>query len=296
MISNNSKVPQLFVDAAEQIRSNYNKGECDASVTELVGPPMISCLKREGEGRTDVMDQIYTLQGSAMHYVIEQAAINNPTRYLTEKRYFIDHDGWTISGQFDVIDCETKTLADVKNAAITTFKGGVKFEYQAQLNLLAYILRQHDFAFERLENWAVYRDWSKMRAHFSSGYKQVGIEAFGVEQWSDARCSEYLSERIAVHKHAREFGPEICTREERFQDPDTVDYCVQKPEAKRPWRVKQSREEAETFIATLKNPENYVIVERENKSEPMRCRIYCDVAHACPFAQEYFAQLNNESF
>lgn len=289
-LSNMNGLPDLIVSAVEESNSLYDKGKCDISITEMIGPPRISVLKREGKAKSDVADSLFALQGSAMHSIIELAANREPGRYLSEERYFQEIDGWIVSGQYDLIDCKEQILADLKFAGITTYKYGVKPEYVAQLNCLAYILRQHDFTFKKLQSWAMYRDFSKMKTLFGADYPECGFEVHSVEMWTDAKCLSFMQERIALHRDARENGSEPCSRSERFQKPEATEYCIQKKGAKKPYRVKDSRVIAEEFKNSLKKPDDYEIIERQTKSEPVRCALYCDVAASCDFGQQVFAE------
>ncbi len=90
-----------------------------------------------------------------------------------------------------------------------------------------------------------------------------------------------------MHQEARDNGPAVCTRAERWQDEAKSEYCVQKIGAKKPWRIKSTMTEAIKLKEGMSKPDTYEIVERENKSEPIRCLLYCNFAHKCEFARQY---------
>ena len=73
-ITNHFNLPQPLVDSVKSDEW-YEKGDCDISVTQLIGPPQIRLLseKHKDELEQDVTDRIFMLFGSAVHNILEKA-------------------------------------------------------------------------------------------------------------------------------------------------------------------------------------------------------------------------------
>ena len=84
------------------VNDDYSSGKSNYSVTTLLSPPRIRLLKmKHNEELTeDVSDRIWTLLGQSVHTILERAN-EDKEDMITEKRYFAQLDGVTISGQTD---------------------------------------------------------------------------------------------------------------------------------------------------------------------------------------------------
>ena len=240
-LTNEFNFPQSIVRAI--LRDPYDAGDCDISMTGLIGPPMIRHLKKlhADEIEQDVSDCIWMLLGQITHELLRRGEGENE---LTEERLFAPCGGWTISGQFDTFD--GKKLRDYKLTSAWSMNNGVKPEYAWQLRGLGWLLEKYGFHVEELELVAILRDWRKNEAmrFGASGYPQKQVKTFSVEMLPEKEVTEYLEERVRLHRLA-DVPP--CTPEERW-DKETT-WAVMKPGRKSAVRVLKSMDDARSFLA-----------------------------------------------
>jgi hypothetical protein len=87
--TNSLNLPQAIVNAITE--HDYDRGESDITVTELLGPPQIRRLRIEHDDEitVDVADQGFILLGSSVHKILEHAE----TSAETEKRLYVTVNG-----------------------------------------------------------------------------------------------------------------------------------------------------------------------------------------------------------
>lgn len=282
-VTNTTGLPQAIVDAVKN--DSYSRGSADISVTELIGPPRKAALEHKhwDEMTEDASSRIWALMGQSIHTILERANRAG----IAERRLSIDVEGWVLSGGMDLYD-EDGILVDYKTCSAWSCKGGVKDEWEKQLNVYAEILRRYDYPVTGLKIVAILRDWSKLEAARDAEYPQSQVVSFQVELWQGERAKNYVRERVILHKQARVSLPQ-CSDAERWAKPDT--WAVMKHGAARAVRVFESRTEAETYAERNKD---YVVVARQGEST--RCRFYCSVAQFCSQHQDSLRlSLNTES-
>lgn len=290
-ISNDLALPGPLVTAVQS--DGYSKGECDFSCTELIGPPRIAVLKRQWQEHLseDVADRIFALLGKSIHTILEHSA---GKRYLVEKRFIAEHDGYRIGGQIDLFDLETSILQDWKvTSRHTTGDATRKYPWSSmrtvpegkgwieQGNINRYLMFRNGYNVKAIQYVALYRDWSKMQAMQESEYPTRQVEVLRVPLWTFRETEDYLSERISMHVAARTNLP-MCTPEERWQSPDL--FAVMKNGAKRATRRFESETEAQKLAAKLTTKKATYWVE-PRPSESKRCLYYCDVAGYCSYGR-----------
>jgi hypothetical protein len=183
-LTNHAKLPETIVRAVEN--DPYDSQGSDISVTRLIAPPRIRVLEQRhwDELEEDVSDKIFTLIGSSVHHIIERAVTDDD---ISERRLFVDIDGWKLSGQFDLLTA-SGDLIDFKVtsawSALEALEKG-KLEWERQLNVLDWLIRWNDtelrnkngkeLAVKKMYIMAILRDWSKMKVMTSDNYprKQV---------------------------------------------------------------------------------------------------------------------------
>jgi len=285
--SNDLRLPEPIVAAIKA--DEYEKGECDYSVTELIRPARISVLsRRHGDDLSeDVADRIFSLIGTAIHIILERAASD---RYVAEQRFFMEFEGTRISGKPDLYDSETMTLQDWKITSRYATKEGPKPEWIAQANLNRYLLWKNNIQVKEIQYVAIYRDWSKMMvARNRSDYPEKQVEVLPMPKWTKEQVENYLRERISEHRSA-EIELPLCTPEERWNKPPK--FALMKKGRKRADRLYDTEEQA------LKGMENkgqsaaqYFIEPRAG--EETRCLHYCPVVAYCDFGREVVREANN---
>lgn len=268
-LTNKFNLPEAIVNAIKN--DPYNPGACDMSVTTLISPPRLVELKRRHykDIKEDVSDRIWSLFGQGIHTVLERAE----TDATTETRLAIERQGWVISGQLDRYDAVTGLLSDYKCTSVYAVKNGHRQEWEAQLNILATILREHGHTVNKLEVVAILRDWSNGRAN-GKDYPECSVAVIEVPLWSQEKCEEYIDSRIRIHQAAKVKLP-TCTPDEKWQ---TDDVFALKKEGRKT-AVKLYETEAEANEALVAAGDKHYIEHRPGRC--VRCEGYCPVAEFC---------------
>jgi len=284
-ITNKAGLPQPIVEAVRL--DDYDPGDCDISVSALIGPPQIRQLRiaHEDEITEDAVERIWALLGKAVHVILERAAVDG----TTEERLFADMNGYTVSGQMDHIGYAYPRLTDYKVTSAWTHIHGPREDWINQLNCYAWLCRQNDIEVEELQIVAVYRDWSATQAKRSASYPQVQVGRVEIPTWDPDLAARYVSERLALHFEV-ECPP--CTDEERWAKEEQ--WAVMREGRKSALRVLNSHAEAVQWsiskgvLDTDKDPWNWMGGHylQERPREYVRCEGYCSVAPFCPQWQQ----------
>jgi hypothetical protein len=290
-LMNKYNLPQPIVNAVLHFEKNYQKKRGEKtrmSITQLIAPPLYIRLQDEHWDKLeeDISERIWILIGNLMHKDLENYADKNS---LTEERLFLEVNGWTISGQADIYEADA-TLSDYKVTSVYAVKDGVKPEYEAQLNCLAYLYEQAGFKVGKLKLVAILRDWSKNRVDSNSDYPPIPVKVMEVKKWGKDKILSYINERVKTHQDASTMPIKsipVCTAEERWQT-DTV-YALMKKGRKSAIKLYDTKKEADKAEEEYAGAvgETYVEV-REGKS--IRCEEYCSVADYCPFYKKEVAE------
>ena len=286
-LTNKLGLPDVIVRA---VRNDPYVGGGDISVTRLISPPYQAKLLREHGEIVDVSDRIWALVGQIGHGILER--IPADVNVVREERLFMPILGWTVSGQFDLI--EGGVLTDFKFTTVWSADG--KEEWEQQLNLLSLMLRRLHreggevrrngeyvkvepgdarYHVERAQIIAIFRDWSKLKAKSDRDYPQSQVAVIPVELWPEEKQLEFATERVRLHQQE---DPPPCTPEERWARPE-VFACMKRG---RTVSTKNcaSRAEAEQWIAAQQDVEKFRIEYRPGTF--VRCESYCGVASVCP--------------
>ena len=282
-ITNKLGLSEAFVAAVTN--DPYTKGASDISVTELWSPPQQRALVRANYGalEEDAADRVWSLWGSAMHYVLERAG-RDVVGHIFEERISTSFEGWKISGQPDALALRSGILTDFKNVSVWSIvKGSRSEDWSLQLSTYAWLLRRQSEPFEvtSLSVEAILRDWSKLEARRNPTYPRHQVHKEAVELIPDGKLTELIRERLK--DHAAEVS-RPCTPEECWQKPPV--WAVMKPGKDRAVKLHQTYDEATAWIAAWGKPrENMYIEEREAKRT--RCESYCAAAPFCPQFKEW---------
>ena len=283
MLTNRLGLPQAIVDAVSN--DPYTRGASDISVTQLIQPPYQRQLRLQHEPIEDASDRIWSLVGQVGHGIVERAypqayteaaKLRTPKQVhdlfgvVAERRLFMKCNGWTVSGQFDVI--ENGHLQDYKFTSVWSVIGDTKKEWINQLNLLRLLALQEGIDIQRLGIIAILRDWSKGKA-MSSDYPRHQIFPIDIPMWSPARAEDYLMERVLAHQAV---NPPVCTDEERWKREDV--FAVMNTGRKSAVKLHEKQGEAAAHASEL-GPGHSVV---KRPGEFFRCMNYCDVNAACP--------------
>lgn len=283
-ISNIYNLPQPFVDLVSG--DTYSKGESDITTTGLAQPPKIAELTRRhsNEITMDASEKVWTMLGTANHYVLEQIALRNPERYVTEQRFYLDIDGVKLGGQIDLFDRETETLWDYKVSSVYKAMSDDKLEWIKQANVNKLLCEQNGIHPKKLAVLLVCKDWKRKEAEFKADYPKCPVVEIPLTVWKEEETLAYIKSRINLHNAAKLIEVEdaipVCTEEERWAKPTT--WAVLKEQgAKRAVNggLYESESEALAHAKRISGA-----VEKRDGSNP-RCENYCQVRQWCNFGK-----------
>lgn len=292
-ITNNSNLPQVMVDVAEN--DTYTPIG-DLGVTTLIDSPRIRVLKKHNEYTEDVLDLVWSIFGTAVHSIIERACEKHPDKYESEKQVSINVDGTIIGGTLDLYDKNTKKLQDFK---VTTVWSVVyddrKRHWSKQLNIYYYMLHKEGYDVDGISIIAILKDWSAAQANRGGDkYPNKQIVEIPIRQAPIERIEEYIRERVKLHKdqeaiYLEKGEPEmdICTEEDRWAK--QTKYAVKKDGRKTAIRVLDSMKEADEWIAEKGDPGEKLYIE-VRKGEDIRCTQYCPVKEHCSYYKKTYGK------
>jgi hypothetical protein len=243
ILTNKFNYPEPIVNA---VRNDPYTGGGDISTTRLIAPPQtVQLKKRYDEQLTeDVSDRLYSMDGQLMHLLLERAgALTNGV--IIEKRYEVQVNGWTLSGQIDLVKMDDGTLMDYKKTSVWAYIFG-RDEWETQANVNRYILAKNGVEIKKLQNFLLFRDWSrtKAEAETTGDYPKTQGVTIDLPLWPMEEAERYVNERVWLHQKAAAAKDEdlpLCTKEERWEK----------------WNRKT------------------------RVTESMRCKSYCPVAQFC---------------
>ena len=265
-LTNEYGAPDVFVRAVEG--DPYTKGEADFSATELLKPPQIVRLTKEHKDSitTDVRDEWWKLLGKGVHNILEQYGEGR-----CEDRFFAECNGIKISGAIDML--VDGAVTDYKVTSVFTIQRGLKTDWEQQLNIYAWLLRQNDITATSLEIVGLCRDWIQSRAAVKRDYPQSPIVPIKVPLWRDERQDKFVEDRVRVHTMENTLP---CTPEERWaRGGYTVLGGGLKP------RSFDSLNEAANYINIKEKPGRTFSIQ-EGGAKFVRCESWCSISDHCP--------------
>ena len=279
IITNKLGLPKPLVDMAQ---SDYKYAPNEYRVTSLLKGIRETILERRhhSEIEQDVSDMIWLLFGRAVHSVLENHQEGD--QEIKEARLKIPIGDYTLSGQFDLYNAETKTITDYKTCSIWKVIYGEYEDWRRQLLIYAYMLQSIGFPVEKAEIIALMKDHSKSQAKIKADYPKQPVRkiTFTFTEKDFAEIESWLHQRFEQISKAEKLPDDeipLCTPEERFNSGDK--FAVMKKGRKTALRVLDSREDAENWMAT--NGGDYIEV---RKGEDKKCQDYCS---ACEFCNHY---------
>lgn len=287
-ITNKYNLPQAIVELAR--KPSYSKGKAHLSVTEMMGSPKISILRKkfDNEIEVDVSSLSHSLLGTAFHKIMESYVGPND---ILEERLYAEFDGWHISGAIDkqTVTAEGIEVRDWKTVGVWAVQNP-KPEWEKQLNVYAWLVEHvKGVPVTKLTIDAYLRDFSERESQTRANYPKANIVSIDIPLWSMERREEYIRERIHEHSEARfaeETGAVLppCTSEEMWEK-ETV-YAVKKDGNVRAKSLHSSMEEAE---AALEEAGKGFHIETR-PGERTRCANYCTVSKFCDQYQRYLEE------
>jgi hypothetical protein len=278
-ITNEYKLPTAFVRLSE---SDFEYTDKEYRVTSLLKGVRETILERRHhhEIEKDVSDMVWLVFGSAVHSIFEQQPETETE--LKEERLKISIGEYTLSGQFDLYCDEAKKITDYKTASIWKVIKKDYEDWRAQLLIYGYMMREHGFDVKQGEVIALLKDHSKSKARHEADYPDRPVvkvtfdftedDFYGIELWLQGRFKS-----IAEFEKLSDDDLPVCTQKERWNTGNK--YAVMQKNRKKAWRLLDTMEEAEEWIAD--NGKGDYIDKR--MGEDRKCDDYCNVNTFCSY-------------
>lgn len=228
------------------------------SATEVIDAPKNRILHRRHDAELiiDISDNFHTMDGSAVHYVMERANKDSKRERLSEERIFIcipekNGEVWNaftmaegedllkqpwyhpdsvyVSCKFDNYEREDECVEDYKRTSVWEAVFGLKDSRVKQLNICGYALRLLHFPVNTLRACLDLKDWSAKdlkdaeRRSETTGmpcnYPPIKYKEFKAPVWSNDECAQYIIERVSLHLEAlskKDDEIEECNADERW--------------------------------------------------------------------------------
>lgn len=195
-ITNKHNLPEFLVRAIEASGKEYSKNT-KYSVTQLLKSARAASLMRRhfSDLQSDISENLWQFLGSAVHAFTEKGEGKND---LTEERLTYK----TVSGQIDFYDGEEKILYDVKVSSIwSVIYASSKIDWQKQLSIYAFLLKNAGFEVKKIVNIVFCRDWQKRDFIQGKHNLEIPVQAIEhdllteidgqtIDKWLDARIAE----------------------------------------------------------------------------------------------------------
>lgn len=278
-LTNKYGLPKTFVNA---IQRDFHKG-ADYSASGFTKPiQMVQLEKRhKGEMAEDVMDNIWSLFGTAVHGVLESGEGSEQLveQYMEEKVGDL-----TVSGMPDLL--EDKILFDYKVTSAWTyvFIADKMWDYTIQTNIYKWFFEKAGFEVEKIKIVLILRDWQATNARRDpAGYPQQQVQLIDVPLYKHGVMQAYIENRIGDFESYNavedEFLPE-CTKKERWGKDST--WAVMKEGVKKASKIVQTEEDGVMWIRNAIDTGKkgkFSVVKREGDMWK-RCE-YCRVQPFC---------------
>jgi hypothetical protein len=199
---------------------------------------------------------------------------------MAEQRLYAEINGWILGGQFDRLSfADGGLIQDYKVSSVwAAIDGTAKPEWQAQLNVLAWLARRRGIKVSRLEIVLLCRDWSASKARAGGNYPPRPVVRIPAPVWPDAETTRYIDERIRRHQAAETLADDdlpFCSDEEVWRS--AAVYAVRKPGRKSAIKLHATEPDASAHAAELGGA-HYV---QHRPGRAVRCADYCAVSGFC---------------
>ncbi len=254
----------------------YGRGDMpsDISVTQLIDSPMVRRLRIDHKDaiEEEAVDRLWSVYGTAIHDRAQEAN-SNSADVIMEKRLYHRIGDKVLSGQFDIYEPYSKNLTDIKVTSAWSVTYGGNSKWEPQLNVLAYLLAQHDYEVKSLTIGAILRDWQRSKAG-DGNYPALPVQLIDIPLWSQPKQLQYIIDRMRMHFD----DAPTCSDEERWRSPDK--FAVMKEGRKSALRVLDTKDAAERWqVANTREGDGTYIDYRAGAYK--RCEAYCSVADFC---------------
>lgn len=223
------------------------------SCTTIIDAPRPYFLRtrHDSEITIDVLDNVWLLDGSAVHYAVEMSNKSKGSDRLSEERFYIEApiyrgewavhqkmpgtkiedqpwystDKYYCSVKFDHYDPEEKAIEDYKRTSPWEWVHGIKPSRERQLNIGAFALSLAGFPVEVCRVCFFFKDFDKRKAAEGGDYPATPIAQKNLSVWSNKEREDYILERMEIFIEASkkiDSNLPVCSEEDRWYIPGTV--------------------------------------------------------------------------
>ena len=267
-------LPDQVVNALRN--DHYDPGESEYSATTLLKPPQQVILeRRHGRDEQDVMDNLWSMFGTAVHDVFERSGKENKEAII-EERMYKEVLGCRIGGQVDhYLD---GVISDYKVTSVYKVKADDHTEWEQQLNIYANLFEQMKLPVTKLQIVAVLKDWSKNGKLRDKSYPDTPIVVVDLPIWSSERAARFIEGKVKQLQTAESLQDNElpqCTEAEMWYS--GTKYAVMKDGNKRATKL---YDDGPTALAhAIQLGSKFFVDKREGIHR--RCDQYCPVASQC---------------
>jgi hypothetical protein len=175
-------------------------------------------------------------------------------------------------------------LRDYKFTSVYT-SGKTKPEWEAQVNIYAWMWRQHGFPVDRAQLVLLYRDWRKREFERSQSYP-IPVEIVDVPLWTDQDVLAKVTYCVRGHQYAETLADDeitICTPEERWERGGA--WAVMKRGRKSAVKLCETEEQAQAVLTDLAASQRGDFYLEQRAPEQVRCLYFCNVRPFCVFGR-----------
>jgi hypothetical protein len=275
-------LPQAYVNAVSKRRIPQPKR---ISVTELLTPARLRALWLLHYDEIPLIagDNDHALfHGNAVHEYLRQHAGGSA---IVESQLTHRIGDWTIHGTPDHLDFlifgEPGHLTDWKTTTVRALQYD-KPDWEAQINLYAWLLQANGYEVDQATCWIFLRDWDRNK-RVDPAYPRSHACRIDVPLWEPAFVQRFMEERLQAHIAAQTESLPDCTDEERWKRSTYAVYS-RKPGTQRASMVSTKFSDAVQYaVANTKDLgqwESWWSIE-EREGQPLRCATWCQVAPYC---------------
>ena len=289
--TNTNNICSQIVEAIENDDYDVPRNENVLPAHALFTPVKQTVLKQRHDDEivTDVADEVWSLLGRAVHYIL---AKNKSDDVLIETRVeaflIIGEKEYAITGKPDYFDTKTGVLHDFKITSTWSYIFGIKegkIEWEQQLNIYAWILRQNGYVVNKLVITAILRDWQQREAQNNADYPPVQVVDIDIPLWSETEQHLYIMNRVIQLSMARsqlDNDITVCSERERWRKPTT--WALFKNSNVKATKVFHNQEDLAYYLKD--NKQEFRVEER--KGEDRRCTGYCNVSKFCNYFRDNY--------
>lgn len=222
------------------------------------------------------------------------AATNFPPagdEVTTEQNLQVEVDGMVISGTMDRYTKSLGLLQDLKNCTTYVYSNPEsRKKWDAQLNVYAFMLREHGYPVNSASVLAFFRNWSRMNLlREGKSYPMKQVEEIPIKLYDQETMRQYIKKRVRLHQLAEVGEVPDCTPQERWSEPSS--FAIMRPGRKTAVRIFPEKYMADSFLMAEKHKMPDATIQ-ERKGGSKRCEMFCPVKKFCP---QYKKEMNELS-